>query len=69
MARKSRTSSARPRLVHHRQQCECDRVVEVGRQRLGLQSVHGHHDGRVKRGAVELSQHDHHFARLGQLLD
>jgi hypothetical protein len=50
------------------QQCDRDRVGEVGRERLGLRSVHGHHNGRVKGGAVELSQHRHRFAHLGQLL-
>ena len=37
-----------------RHQCEGDRVGELGGERLGLRSVHGHHDRRVQVGPVEI---------------
>jgi pimeloyl-ACP methyl ester carboxylesterase len=55
-----------PRLT--RQQCEGDRICELGRQRLGLRPAHGHHHRRVKVGAVEISKRRHGLTHLGQPL-
>jgi hypothetical protein len=49
-----------------RHQCEGDRVCDLGRHRLSLRPVHGHHHRRVKVGAVEISQRRHHLTHLGQ---
>jgi hypothetical protein len=55
-----------PRLT--RQQCEGDRICDVGRQRLGLRTTYGHHHRRVKGGAVEISQRPDCLTHLGQPL-
>ncbi len=67
-ARKSRHEAldVGARLTRH--QRERDRVGKVGRKRLGLRPVYGHHDGRMQVGAVELSQHPHGVAHLGEPL-
>ena len=55
-----------PRLT--RQQCEGDRVCDLGRQRLGLRTTYGHDHRRVKVGAVEISQRRDGLTHLGQPL-
>ncbi len=55
-----------PILARH--QCEGDRVCDLGRHRLSLRPMHGHHHRRVKVGPVEISQRRDHLTHLDQPL-